>query len=720
MCRGLPVARLSRLLPGAAFSTFFGSAVAQRAQPAQPEITSRCRASKPPEIARQTGLSPFISAVHSPAIQYNVSLLPAVPRACAALWHGKAGAEEKGNEGSKAPRKAVRFQVRRRMEKESGGRRSVVHRLELGDAGTGEEAAVGLDAVDAVVGIEVLVEHKLEHGAAALAGHDDARPEEEAPHAVHVVAVLGHHLVLVRLPVLRPSQDGRRVVHAGDVDRADLEAGLLEMRHHPAERARGVGAGEDVFVHEEAPVEVVELPPGSQAGHLEDKDTVVVEQVVHVREELVVVADADVLGHLERDDLGVVARLHGNVAVVEVEDARLAGVDAVLLESVVAEARLRLGERHTGHVAAVVDGGKGGEGAPAASDVEHAVLLLQVELGADEVELVVLQLLERLRLVGVRDDARGVDHLRAEEPRVKVVAPVVVVLDLRLVLLGGVHEHVGDEVEQHVLKQRPGELHRAPVPAVLEQLVERQLGLDLAGKVGVVEGLVRDLLVRVVLLAQGGVLDVHVVLERLAGQLHLFVDARAVGGHDGPVGDGDGRAKEGAEQQVAEPSEPLGVDERDQTQHDGWGEEDEEREVEVGEGAVALCGEGSVGDGRVVGELDLAAGSELDAGILLVLDGRSGAVAELEARAVGSRSRLGNGDLGAHSRLCRQDRLGLDAGGRLRGGHGVRDVDGLGDAVRVEGEVLGEAVVRLLCLVRHGDQMVSLLVGKERRGGRRW
>ncbi len=78
----------------------------------------------------------------------------------------------------------------------------VVHGLPLGDGRTGKKTAVRLDTVDTVVSVQVLVQRKLEDGATAFTSNDDTRPEEEAPNAVHVVTVLGHHLLLVGFPVL--------------------------------------------------------------------------------------------------------------------------------------------------------------------------------------------------------------------------------------------------------------------------------------------------------------------------------------------------------------------------------------------------------------------------------------------------------------------------------------------------------------------------------------
>ena len=56
------------------------------------------------------------------------------------------------------------------------------------------------------------------------------------------------------------------------------------------------------------------------------------------------------------------------------------------------------------------------EGAPAAANVEEVVSGLKVELGADDGELVGLELFEGLGFGEGGDDAGGVDHARAEEP----------------------------------------------------------------------------------------------------------------------------------------------------------------------------------------------------------------------------------------------------------------------------------------------------------------
>ena len=66
-----------------------------------------------------------------------------------------------------------------------------------------------------------------------------------------------------------------------------------------------------------------------------------------------------------------------------------------------------------------------GEAAPAAADVEHALARLEVELGADQLELRLLRLLERRG--AAREDRAAVGHRGAEEQREELGRQVVVV-----------------------------------------------------------------------------------------------------------------------------------------------------------------------------------------------------------------------------------------------------------------------------------------------------
>ena len=52
---------------------------------------------------------------------------------------------------------------------------------------------------------------------------------------------------------------------------------------------------DDSLVHEQTPDEVLELPHGSDTSDLEDKGTIVVQEVVNLLEERAVLSDTNVL-----------------------------------------------------------------------------------------------------------------------------------------------------------------------------------------------------------------------------------------------------------------------------------------------------------------------------------------------------------------------------------------------------------------------------------------
>lgn len=77
--------------------------------------------------------------------------------------------------------------------------------------------------------------------------------KEEDPDAVPALAVRLEDLVLVGDPVEVPPVERGRVMNAEDINVLDLEASRLQLVDDPAEGARGISAGEDIFVHEKTP-----------------------------------------------------------------------------------------------------------------------------------------------------------------------------------------------------------------------------------------------------------------------------------------------------------------------------------------------------------------------------------------------------------------------------------------------------------------------------------
>ena len=91
--------------------------------------------------------------------------------------------------------------------------------------------------------------------------------------------ILGFNLVPIRHPISIPPPQRRRIVNPNRVDAFDLEPRAFQFIDEPAQRARRVGSGEDVLVHEEPPDQVLVLPAFADAGDLQEEDAVVVEHV---------------------------------------------------------------------------------------------------------------------------------------------------------------------------------------------------------------------------------------------------------------------------------------------------------------------------------------------------------------------------------------------------------------------------------------------------------
>ena len=363
---------------------------------------------------------------------------------------------------------------------------------------------------------------------------------------------------------------------------------------------------------QETPDKVLELPVGSQASNLEDKKTVIVEKLVDFAEESAVATDTDVLSHLEARDLVVVALLVGDVAVVHAENAALSLRDTVLTETLVTESSLSLGKSDTSNVRTVILGSVGYQSSPSTANVEHAVTRLQVQLLADSVQLVVLELLKSLLAVDVGDDTTGVDHTGSKEPSVKVVTAVVVVTNLVLVLGLRVENDIGNEVGEDVFEELGlmtcpmtvtagaylgGELERSPIVAVFHDIQNVALEVDFSVKVSVVELLHGELAPRGDKLTERRVLQVDIVLDRLAGEGNLFVDTPAVSRGEHPVTNGERDKKDGDENKVGRPSGLEG----DEPLNNPWHSQVEGSQVEVVEGSRALCWEGRIGNGWVRG-----------------------------------------------------------------------------------------------------------------------
>lgn len=354
------------------------------------------------------------------------------------------------------------------------------------------------------------------------------------------LAVLGLDLLAVAHPVAVPAPESSTVVNTNGVNALDLEASTLKLVDSPAERSRGVSTREDVLVHEKTPDEILVLPRLADTGVLHEEDTVIVEHIVDLAEEGREVTDTDVLGHLETGDLVVLALGNGSIAIVHAQDTALLIGNTELTETAVAPGSLVATESNTSNLSTVVGRSELGESAPTTAEIEHAITSLETNLLADNGQLVVLQLLKGLFLVDVGDDTRSVDHARAEEPRVEVVATVVVVTDLLLVLRTSVHDNLGHHASKEEPEERQSEAEVGPVVTVLHDLKSVSVEVDIAVEVLLVEGLHGDLAAAVVLGAVGLLVELEVVLNRGTGVASLLVLAGSVAGGNGPESHQDG------------------------------------------------------------------------------------------------------------------------------------------------------------------------------------
>lgn len=222
-------------------------------------------------------------------------------------------------------------------------------------------------------------------------------------------------------------------MNTNGVNFLDFEASALELVDEPAKRSRSISAGEDVFVHEQTPDKILVLPRLAQTGNLKEEDTVVVQHIVDLLQEFGKVTDTNVFSHLKTSDFIIAALDNRNVSVVHAEDLALLFGNTDFAKSAVAPGGLVATKRNTSGLCTIVGAGEAGKSTPAAANIQEGLALFETDLLAHNGQLVVLELLEALLLVDIRNDTRGVNHARTQEPSVEIITAVVVVTDLLLV-----------------------------------------------------------------------------------------------------------------------------------------------------------------------------------------------------------------------------------------------------------------------------------------------
>lgn len=127
------------------------------------------------------------------------------------------------------------------------------------------------------------------------------------------------------------------------------------------------------------------------------------------------------LSHLETNNLGEGALLRGNFSVVHAKNAGAVWITTVGLDPLVTELGLILAKSNTGNFAVVVLVSESSKGTPPTSNVEQAIVGLEVEFLANHGQLIVLELLKGFLLFDVQNDTGGIDHAGTKEPFVEVI-----------------------------------------------------------------------------------------------------------------------------------------------------------------------------------------------------------------------------------------------------------------------------------------------------------
>ena len=147
-----------------------------------------------------------------------------------------------------------------------------------------------------------------------------------------------------------------------------------------------------------------------------------------------------------------------------------------------------MGDRHAGCIGAAVARSIHGKRSPAASDIEQTLPRLQLELVADQSDLLVLRRLQIL--IQIREEGAGIDHPRSEKPVEEIVASIVVVLHDPLILLLRVDRHFGNEPGEEEFEVIADELVGRVISALPDEIPE--VAFDFDASVDIVFDHVRD------------------------------------------------------------------------------------------------------------------------------------------------------------------------------------------------------------------------------------
>lgn len=203
---------------------------------------------------------------------------------------------------------------------------------------------------------------------------------------------------------------------ANCINALDLKSCTLQAIDNETERGGCIGAREDVLVHEETPDEVLVLPGLPQASVLQVENAIIVQHVVDLRQKGAEVPDADVFCHFQACDF-LVASWDGRcIAIISAQNPGLRFWNVGIAKALVTPGCLVTTKSDTSDVSTIVDRSVLGKSAPAATKIKNSISLLETDFLANNCKLVILELLESLLLVDIRDETGSIDHAWAKEP----------------------------------------------------------------------------------------------------------------------------------------------------------------------------------------------------------------------------------------------------------------------------------------------------------------
>lgn len=138
----------------------------------------------------------------------------------------------------------------------------------------------------------------------------------------HTILLLNNCLIFDDVVV--PKFDRLGVMNALVANTHDFETSAFELARIPVHGTGGICARENVLTHKVAPNQILILEVAPKSRNLKEENAIILKQSLNLGHEVLVVANTNVLAHLEAGNLVELAPfLLGEVSVVEKVDLNL-------------------------------------------------------------------------------------------------------------------------------------------------------------------------------------------------------------------------------------------------------------------------------------------------------------------------------------------------------------------------------------------------------------